>query len=258
MGTSSSAPTVLTPAQKRERAEKMVEHITYQIDRASAGVDVRVNQHVGSHQAIFKLGGSTLHHLGESKTARHVVQHGYAFKPAYAELLESDNPSQSRSLLYMVPNNTSKKQKKLYYIAIPKKKEEQKAEDALFEKLRGGGDGTGTGTGTKEGEGGEGGEGEGKENRDENDDEGSFIGNEEKDYAEEDDEGLSCPLCTTMELNDPWINSCGHIACGDCWSKWIEENGGQEVTCPECDAPVHPETLKSVDIEKLNAERGEG
>mmetsp|Transcript_37582 Transcript_37582/g.73975 ORF Transcript_37582/g.73975 Transcript_37582/m.73975 type:complete len:169 (+) Transcript_37582:2605-3111(+) len=119
-------------------ARHIADEIIREVEEVTSGtVHPNVRHHVDPHQPIYKLGGSTLHYLGKSNApVNHSNQHGYVFKPAYSELMEMEDPTKSRSLLYMIPNkNCSVNQNKIFYIAMPKKKQTQQEEDDLFAQL---------------------------------------------------------------------------------------------------------------------------
>jgi hypothetical protein len=47
-----------------------------------------------------------------------------------------------------------------------------------------------------------------------------------------------CPICSLVPKN-PWTSACGHTACLDCWTKWLNEDS----RCMECGKNVSKQTL---------------
>ena len=70
---------------------------------------------------------------------------------------------------------------------------------------------------------------------------------------------VTCCICGTSTLIDPWLSGCGHLCCGECWVAWLQESGQMggitqgeadagEATgsCPECNSVMDLESLKRV------------
>lgn len=56
---------------------------------------------------------------------------------------------------------------------------------------------------------------------------------------------LSCPVCASAGVDEPFIAECGHVACLACWKSWL----GRSSTCPTCRRPACKETLARVVFE---------
>ncbi|GKY99980.1 hypothetical protein MPSEU_000951500 [Mayamaea pseudoterrestris] len=57
---------------------------------------------------------------------------------------------------------------------------------------------------------------------------------------------LTCPICTTIGLKEPFIAECGHIACLGCWKSWFKRSP----SCPTCRKPASKESIARVVFER--------
>jgi hypothetical protein len=59
---------------------------------------------------------------------------------------------------------------------------------------------------------------------------------------------LECVLCATDGMVEPLISECKHICCNECWMTWLDETKDTGGVCPECEKPVDADTLYPVSL----------